>query len=383
MDLSTIAQESRKKGIELVATGDCLHPHWLGEIKNFSQGEGVFKIGDTYFVLTVEVEDKNQVHHLILLPEVSKAEELREALAPHSNNLDGDGRPKVNLTGVEIAEAVVEACGLIGPSHAFTPWTALYAYHDSLEECYQDLTGKIYFLELGLSADTRYADRIQELRCLTFLSNSDAHSPNLNKLAREFNRFEMEEISYPELEMAIIRRRGRRPVLNVGFYPEEGKYNETACIRCLVHYTLQESIIQGWRCPRCGGLIKKGVRDRVEELADTHQPQHPAHRPPYLHIIPLSEIITKALGFKSLDTKTVKEAWNTLTTTFGSEIKVLIDAELDTLARINPKIASAIKVFREGRVTIKPGGGGQYGSIELPPPSEGQKSLTDFGCRRV
>jgi len=68
--------------------------------------------------------------------------------------------------------------------------------------------GRIYlFYGTGLSADTSYADRIAELQCLTFLTNSDAHSPYVNKLAREFNRFKMENISFDELKMAIIREK--------------------------------------------------------------------------------------------------------------------------------------------------------------------------------
>jgi len=52
----------------------------------------------------------------------------------------------------------------------------------------------IHFIELGLSADTDYADRIAELARRTFLSNSDAHSPRCNKLAREFNQMELKEL---------------------------------------------------------------------------------------------------------------------------------------------------------------------------------------------
>ncbi|HEY9246948.1 MAG TPA: phosphotransferase, partial [Candidatus Methanoperedens sp.] len=267
MDMPTLAAESGKKGIQLVATGDCLHPGWLAGIKELEEEDGIFRIRpqnpdsrhDTHFVLTVEIEDAASVHHLLIVPCISKALELYEFMKPHSKNIDSDGRPIVRLSGTEIAEAARSADALIGPAHAFTPWTAMYAYHNSLRDCYGDMADYIYFIELGLSADTSYADRISELSCLTFLSNSDAHSPYVNKLAREFNRFEMEDISFDELRMAIIREKGRKPILNVGMYPEEGKYNESACSRCYKHYTLRESMIKGWKCS-CGGSIKKGVK---------------------------------------------------------------------------------------------------------------------------
>lgn len=381
MDLPTLAGESRKKGIQLVATGDCLHPKWLAEIKKLKEENGVFRLDGAYFVLTTEVEDINQVHHLLIVPSISKAQELYEFMKPRSNNIDSDGRPNVRLNGEEIAQAAYDAGALIGPAHAFTPWTAMYAYHNSLKDCYGALAEHIYFMELGLSADTSYADRIAELQCLTFLTNSDAHSPYVNKLAREFNRFEMQEISFDELKMAIIREKGRKPVLNVGIPPEEGKYNESACIRCYKHYTLRESIIKSWKCS-CGGTIKKGVKDRVNELASFDMPKHPAHRPPYLHLIPLSEIIAMALGI-GVNTKGVQGIWNKLIEQYGSEVSVLVDADIKN-SGVDERVINAIIALRCGKVKMHPGGGGQYGRIELSAEQqknnncEPQKSLFDF-----
>lgn len=380
MDLPTLAAESKKKGIQLVATGDCLHPKWLSEIKKNQEENGVFHVDNIHFILTTEVEDANQVHHLIIIPSISKAEELYELMRPRSNNINSDGRPNVRMDGVEIAQAAKDAGALIGPAHAFTPWTAMYAYHNSLKECYGDLAGYIYLIELGLSADTSYADRISELSCLTFLTNSDAHSPYVNKLAREFNRFEMEDISFEELSMAIIREKGRKPLLNVGMPPEEGKYNESACIRCFKHFTMRESIIKSWRCS-CGGTIKKGVKDRVNELASYTTPHHPPHRPPYLHLIPLSEIIAMALGIGT-NTKGVKKIWDVLIEQYGSEVAVLVDTTIND-SGVDERVIDAIKYFREGKVRVIPGGGGQYGKVELgiaePEKTlEPQKSLFDF-----
>ncbi len=380
MDLPTLAAESRKKGIQLVATGDCLHPKWLSEIRKKQEENGVFLVDNIHFVLTTEIEDENQVHHLLIIPSVSKAEELYEFLKPHSNNIDSDGRPNVRIDGVEIAQAAKDAGALIGPAHAFTPWTAMYAYHNSLNDCYGDLAGYIYLIELGLSADTSYADRISELSCLTFLTNSDAHSPYVNKLAREFNRFEMEDIGFDELSMAIIREKGRKPLLNVGMHPEEGKYNESACIRCFKHFTMRESIIKSWKCS-CGGTIKKGVKDRVNELASYDTPKHPFHRPPYLHLIPLSEIIAMALG-TGTNTKGVQKIWDVLIKQCGSEVAVLVDTPIID-SGVDERVIDAIRTFREGKVSVIPGGGGQYGRVELggrtlAKPTELQRSLFDF-----
>ncbi|HIH29039.1 MAG TPA: phosphotransferase, partial [Thermoplasmata archaeon] len=277
----------------------------------------------------------------------------------------------------------------IGPAHAFTPWTALYAYRPSLESCYGDLTSYISFVELGLSADTDYADTIQELHRLTFLTNSDCHSPHPVRLAREFTRFEVGDATFTEIKKAILRTGGNKPVLNVGLPPQEGKYNESACISCFTHYTLDEAIKRRWKCS-CGKRIKKGVRDRIGEIATFKEPQHPAHRPPYVYLIPLSEIIAKALGQHTPFTQSVTKRWDELITAFGSEINVLLDADLGEVARVTvPAITSAIQAFRDHKVIIIPGGGGKYGTIELPTddgpvvpvslgPKNSQTSLLDY-----
>lgn len=368
MSLPVLAKESAKKGISLLATGDCLHPQWLKEIKELSAvDDGTFELNDTRFVLTTEVEDTHRVHHLLIFPSLSAVEEFKTRIKGKSQNLESDGRPNLYMNGEEIAQIAKDVDALIGCSHAFTPWTSMYAYHNSVKECYGDLSDYVGFVELGLSADTDYADRIKELSEITFLTNSDAHSPYPLRLAREFNRFQLENINFEELKKGILRTHGRKPVLNVGLPPQEGKYNETACIKCFTHYELKEAIMKKWKCGSCDGRIKKGVKDRVEELANYPEPNHPEHRPPYLHLIPLAEIIAKALSQASPLTKTVFAEWNSLVAKFGNEVAVLVDATIDEIVpATDERISSAIKAFREGKVIIHPGGGGEYGTVELP-----------------
>ena len=384
MNLKNLSEGAKMKGLHILATGDCLHPLWIEEIKSMAENngkEGIFDINGVKFVLSTEVEDKNRVHHLILFPSLYSVHGFRESVMKHSRNIDRSGRPFLDMSGEEIAHAAADADALIGPAHAFTPWTAMYAYHDSLKECYGDMASSIRFLELGLSADSDYADRISELHRLTFLSNSDSHSPSPVRLAREFNRLDVQDYSWDEIRKAILGEGGRRVVLNAGFPPEEGKYNRTACTSCYRQYSLQEAEKMKWRC-KCGGLIKKGVRDRVEELADLEKAVHPPGRAKYIHLIPLAEIIGKALRFSPLSKK-VQDRWSELMKKFGSEIHVLIDADMDEISRVaSPAVASAIHAFRKGRIRVNPGGGGKYGEIEILPDSnkgnKGQKSLADW-----
>jgi uncharacterized protein (TIGR00375 family) len=390
MNIVTISKEAPLKGVDVVATGDCLHSGWLKEIKQCKVVDhGTVELNNTHFILSTEVEDQRRVHHLLYFPNLSSVIDFKERIKPKSKNLETDGRPNVNMSGEELAEIAKDLEILIGPAHAFTPWTALYAYHNSLKDCYGDLESYVSFVELGLSADTNLADKIQELHRLTFLTNSDCHSPHPVRLAREFNRFEVKNITYEEIRKAILRIDGNKPVLNVGLPPQEGKYHLSACISCYTHYTLEEAQRRRWKCS-CGKRIKKGVKDKINEKADFKEPHHPGHRPPYVHLIPLAEIITKAVGQRTPFTATVKTRWEELVKAFGSEINVLIDVDIQEISKVtSPAITEAIQAFRDNKVIIRPGGGGQYGQIELPNPdsnfltvsmgpSDTQTSLSDY-----
>lgn len=381
MTLPEIAREASRKGVKIVGTGDCLHPRWMEEIRALPEKDGLFHQDGVCFALTVEVEDSHRIHHLIFVPDIAKAEELQEAFAPKSSTLQSDGRPKLHMEGAEIADIALESGCLIGPSHAFTPWTGIYAYCKSLEECYQEHADKVKYIELGLSADSNYADKIAELSSRTFLSNSDAHSPKTNKLGREFNQLEISELCFRDVCRALKREGGCHTTLNVGFYPEEGKYNRTACTSCYTQYSALQMKELKNRCTVCGGLIKLGVKDRVDSLADFREPHHPPHRPPYLHLIPLSEIIAMSLGIKSPYAVGVQKRYDELVKD-RTEIEVLVEADLSEL-KAESKVIDAIGVFRTGKVIVKPGGGGKYGEVALPEtleekPKEKQKSLFDY-----
>ena len=64
----------------------------------------------------------------------------------------------------------------------------------------------------------------------TFLTNSDAHS--LPKIAREYNKMEVEDISFKEIVKALKNEDGRRIVANYGLDPKLGKYHRTYCDDC-------------------------------------------------------------------------------------------------------------------------------------------------------
>jgi uncharacterized protein (TIGR00375 family) len=357
MNLENISKGARQKGLHLVSTGDALNKHWLEEIESLDFRDGVGLLNECYFTLSTEVEDRNRVHHLILFNNLDSVHTLREAFLKQSTDIDSDGRPHLRIGGEEIARAAHKAGALVGPSHAFVPWTSVYKEFNSLGECYGQ--EGVDFLELGLSADTYLADSIPELEKITFLSNSDAHSPSPHRLGREFNRLEVEKVSFEEIQKAILGQDGRKIVLNVGLDPRLGKYHRTACIKCFSHYTLEETKSNRWRCPKCKGRIKKGVLERISEFKGGES----KNRPRYLRIAPLAEIIAKVLRVKSPYSKKVNELWALLVEKFGSEISVLVDSPIEKIREVNLPTAEKIKLFRDDRFSIIEGGGGKYGEI--------------------
>jgi uncharacterized protein (TIGR00375 family) len=362
MNLENISRQGKLKGLDLIGTGDALHPKWLKEIRALKKfSDGIYEKNDSKFVLTVEVEDSNRVHHLILLPSISSAESLREIISKFSKDMDKDGRPHMKIGGGELLDYVYSVGGFMGPSHAFVPWTSVYKEYDSLGECYGKNTGRIKFLELGLSADTAMADLIGELENLALLSNSDAHSPWPHRLGREFNRIEVGDISFLGIIKAIEEK---KIILNVGLDPRLGKYHRTACINCYTLYELEDALKYRWRCRRCGGCLKKGVYDRVRELSTRDSFEYLPHRPDYIRIAPLAEILCLALKVKNIYSDKVQISWKKLVTRFGSEISVLIDESIYKIREEGGlELAKLIKAFREGKFNITEGGGGQYGEI--------------------
>lgn len=357
MLIKNMAPKAKLKGLQLLGTGDALHPGWLDIIESSTveNGEGIYSYDDFNFVLSTEVEGKNRIHHLILIPSIEIAREISDRLI--SKNKNSDGRPRAPYTGAELRDLVKEYDCLIGPAHAFTPWTGMYKSFDSVYDCYG---AKPDFVELGLSADTFMADTVAELKDFTFLTNSDAHSPWPHRLGREFNQISLKDMSYSAIKRAFNQHDIKA---NYGMIPNLGKYHMTACTKCykLVNPAIAKE--NKMKC-RCGGTIKKGVDFRISEIASYTEPKHPDFRPPYIHLMPLAELIASIYD-KGVTTKTVQGKWKLLIDNFGTEIDVLINVPIDEIKKVDSAISQGIEGFRNKTLNITPGGGGQYGKISF------------------
>ncbi len=398
MLIPNIIQGAKQKGINIMGTGDITHKQWREHVKEHVEyKEGTLLKDGIYFIPTTEIEDIDSVHHLVILPDLEAAEELERKLQPFSNNISKTwgGRPHVNLKAVEILEIVLSVDGLMGPAHAFTPFKAIFraGRYSRLKECYEDLADKVSFLELGLSADTILADRISELHKVTFLSNSDAHSPTPLKLGREFNRFQIQEPTFDEIKKAILRKKGRKVILNAGFDPRLGKYYSSFCKNCkrrvkiligtkpkeihpdfIIYYYPEKQLALNFlqriqsgkeRCPYCNAILSLGVKDRIELIADIDEEIHPEHRPPYIWVAPLMELIRASLGLKTANSVTVKRYYQKIISDFGDESRILVDSTKEELEAYDKSLATLILNTRKGTLKVSQGGGGIYGMVEI------------------
>ncbi len=363
--IPVMAEQSRIKGLNVLSTADIVHQKWLEHVKAnlVEESNGIYKDkkGNCNFIIGGEIEDNKRIHHIFYLPSIESAYELREKFMG-KGNLDCImcGRPKLRVSAEEFAIAVDEVKGIFGPSHSFTPYTGIYAHFDSLKDAYGSMYKKLNFIELGLSADTELADSIKENHNYSFLTSSDAHSPWPHRIGREFTRIKMNEPDFKSLKKAVENKDEKLITLNAGLNPREGKYHCSACNNCFEKYTMEQSETNKWKCVKCkSGQIKRGVRDRIAMLATENF--SPKFRPPYLHLLPLAEIIQQSVKTKGILTVKIQSKWKQFIDSFENEIQILVDAEKEELEKIDKDVAEKIIAFREGLVLYIPGGGGDYG----------------------
>jgi uncharacterized protein (TIGR00375 family) len=396
MTLPVLSSWAKKKGIDIVATGDWTHPIWFRELKNnlVEAEEGLYREKGAspdapLFLLSTEIssiysqgEKTRRIHTLIFAPNLEAVEKINKELTDRGANLFSDGRPIVGLSAravAEIALNVDERC-LIIPAHAWTPWFSLYGSKsgfDSIDECFGDLVKNIFAIETGLSSDPAMNWRIEELKNRKIVSFSDAHSPQ--KLGREATIFDLQKKSYQNIRNAIVEGNGDKIVHTIEFYPEEGKYHYTGHRKCKVIYSPKEAKKKGTICPVCGRPLTVGVMSRVEALAasdiETESKsdklgvrwikEKEGNRPPYVMIVPLMEIIAESLSM-GVGSQKVTGLYEQLINSLGNEFHILLKSKIEEIEKVvGPRIAEGIKKVRSGDIVIGPGYDGVFGDVSI------------------
>ncbi|EQD29930.1 hypothetical protein B2A_14376, partial [mine drainage metagenome] len=128
-----------------------------------------------------------------------------------------------------------------------------------------------------------------------------------------------------------------------------------------------------------------GVLHRINDLADRPVGYVPKNHIPYIHAVPLLEVISYAKE-KTRYTAPVREAYAKMIERFGDELDVLTKAKISDIEETaGSEIAECIDNVRNDRITIKPGYSGVFGELDLlsrgkpeKTPATQQKSMSDF-----
>lgn len=390
MVLDEIAKWANFKGINLIGTGDFTHPLWFSELKQNLEplGNGLFasrKFSNIKYILTAEIaniysegEKVRKIHSVILAPSLETVEEINQRLGK-IGNLYSDGRPILGMNVKDLARLIFDVdprCMLI-PAHAWTPWFSVYGSKsgfDSIEECFGELSPKIYAIETGLSSDPEMNWRLSKLDPISLISCSDAHSPaNLGREATVFETADNADINYTLITQMIKSAKSAgypstKSALKytIEFFPEEGMYHfdgHRSCGNLSLHP--KESRRLGKICPKCGRPLTIGVLHRVEDLADREEGFRSDNFPGSVHLVPLQEIIAESFGVAK-GSKKVQTKYLQIITGIGNEFDVLLYKPLEELTgKLDPKIVDGISRVREGRVEATPGFDGVYGTIKI------------------
>lgn len=378
---------ARKKGIDILGTGDFTHPAWRQELKEklLPAEEGLYVLRDEYrikdaaaaderkprFILSGEISSiykqdgkTRKVHNLILLPSLEDGEHLSRRLEA-IGNIHSDGRPILGLSSRDLLEITLDVCpqAVFIPAHIWTPHFSLFGAFsgfDTIEACFGDLTPYIHALETGLSSDPPMNWRLSALDGYNLVSNSDAHSPA--KLGREANLLDI-PLSYDGVADAVQTGRGLAGTIE--FFPEEGKYHMDGHRKCELSLSPAETEQYGAKCPVCGKKITIGVLHRVEQLADREEGCYQPQSGYFESLVPLPEVIAASTD-KSAASVKVQRQYEAMLKELGPEFMILRELPLEDIGRsAGPCIEEGIRRLRQGKVERIPGYDGEYGKIKI------------------
>ena len=368
LNFANIAKEcADRKGINIVGIIDCASPYVIEDIENFLKTGEAYEIEDggiiykdkVCILLGSEVETSEvgrngkcgAAHNVCFFPHLSDIKGFSKEMSRHIHNITLSTQ-RSDVSGYELIDIVEKYNGILIPAHCFTPFKSYYGNCvDRMKDIFKEKFDKIFSIELGLSADTYLADMITELEDKTFVTNSDAHS--LPKIAREYNKMLVNDISFKEVVKALKGEDGRKVLCNYGLDPKLGKYHRTFCDSCNQVIETKEPVAV---CPFCGSdKVTFGVFDRIELIKDKEKSKSPANRPPYVYQVPLTFI--PGVGNKTIDR---------LLDSFGTEMTILHKLSKDDIeAVVGEKVANEIIASREGKMKIHAGGGGVYGKVTV------------------
>ena len=388
IQLPSLAETMRYKGIQVFGVGDCLFPAWRKEYQAqlTETSENLFHLKGTaaHFIRQTEViftvtlsryKHRIMAHHIILFPDDNAIDKMTDWLKKkgHKNTI---ARPFIVCRDEhELQDSLFEIQAIdprleIIPAHILTPDGVLGSKNGlgSWTEFYGDFVSNIHAVETGLSADPRMLCQIPDLQGKAVISNSDCHSAALNRVGREFTILDINEMSYDGIIQSL---RNRKILMTAEFLPSEGRYYLTGH-RADRHEDKSEVCFLDAKdditlCPLCGKKLLPGVKSRAKQLSDLSIV--PVTQP-FMHLIPLIEVIAFALKLKSVDNNKVIASYKKCLSIFNTEIELWqssaenIQELLDN--NLPQEIIQHIIAVRKGDFCFDPPGfDGCYGILNI------------------
>lgn len=383
LNLETLYQWAKIKGVDVIGTGDFTHPAWFNELKEKLRPEknGFFVLKDTpkdlphiktsgntvRFCLSTEINCETlhkgklrRIHNLIYAADFETAKKISYKISTLCDP-EEDGRPTIKLSSRNLLEIVLESSpdAHFIPAHIWTPWFSvlgsMYGY-DSVEECFGDLTPQIFALETSLSADPFMTSKFSALDRFTLMSNSDAHS--MKNVGREINRFNT-EMTYYDMFGAIKSKKGFLGTYE--FFHALGKYYYDGHRNCKVSLVPQKSKEINYVCPICKRPVTVGTLGRSEELSDRKEM---SAKQSFEYIMPLPEILSEIYGM-SEESKKIELEYSKIVSAFGNEFDILHKIPVENIHKRNHILAIAISRMRNRQFEAIPGYDGAYGRINF------------------
>lgn len=352
MTLETFAVYARRKGVDVMGTGDILQPAWLDEAEAklvpAAEAEGWYSLRSEIeeplvaglpealrgaalrFVLSTEVHcapagagEFQGIHHLLYFPSLAHARAMQARLARYGDL--SEGRPVVRLASRELLALALEVGATFAPAHVMNPYFSTLGSrerHHTLEEVFGDLTPHLIAVEMGLTSIPPMCRRIDSLDHHALFACSDAHSPE--NIGRECTLLDTAP-GYEPMWTAL-HRGARDEVLGcVKFSIHHTRYFLNWCAKCKVAYHAPA-------CPRGHGTLPTGSRDWLAHIATRAEPVVLTNTPRFRMYVPLRALLAAYLQVGPTAAR-LDALHESLLARVGHERHILTKATVEEIAR--------------------------------------------------
>jgi len=383
ISLDNVANAMTAKGIDVYGTGDCLHKKWKETLKRLPFSEGLLDYNGKKLLLQTELiftaavgEGRKSVHTVFLFPSFDAVEKT-VAYLEKIKVKNTIGRPFVKCANAEDVGGKLNAILDLGdieaiPAHVLTP-DGVYGSKNPinfLSDFYGDASRRLSVVETGLSADPNILSLIPELDKLSLVSNSDGHSPALNRLGREFTNLNVSSLNYGSIIGAL---RGKKVAGTAEFSPSEGRYFLTGHRAGKAGHGKRYCVYspklvpQDNLCQICHKKLTVGVLQRAYEVGKAQGEERSLGSPrqPFVSTVPLIELIAYTLG-STVSSKKAVARYNEIISQVGRETRLwfMTDGEISGLS-LGELGGNIIKVKTGDFSFDPPGYDGVYGTLSV------------------